>query len=86
MATSTRVRNACTPSCCTLNGLKDYTLSIVTQVHIEHCMCQLQQNMQLIDVPAGAGGWQSGLPQGDGVYTWADGSQYDGNWQVGSII
>ena len=29
-----------------------------------------------------AGGWQAGLPQGVGVYRWADGSDYDGEWQV----
>lgn len=28
------------------------------------------------------GGWQAGLPQGVGVYGWADGSEYDGEWQV----
>lgn len=30
------------------------------------------------------GGWQAGLPQGVGVYQWADGSEYDGEWQVKS--
>lgn len=28
------------------------------------------------------GSWQAGLPQGQGIYTWADGSVYEGEWQV----
>ena len=28
------------------------------------------------------GSWQAGLPQARGTYTWADGSRYEGEWQV----
>jgi hypothetical protein len=29
-----------------------------------------------------AGGWKDGLPHGEGRYTWADGSVYEGVWKV----
>lgn len=28
------------------------------------------------------GAWAKGLPEGEGVYTWADGSTYEGAWQA----
>ena len=28
------------------------------------------------------GAWAKGLPEGEGRYTWADGSTYEGGWKV----
>lgn len=33
-----------------------------------------------------AGGWKDGLPHGEGRYTWADGSVYEGVWKVGAVF
>ena len=30
------------------------------------------------------GGWEHGLPEGEGVYAWVDGSSYNGVWKAGS--
>ena len=30
-----------------------------------------------------AGGWVNALPDGEGVYKWADGSEYSGDWLKG---
>ncbi|KAK9815279.1 hypothetical protein WJX72_000998 [[Myrmecia] bisecta] len=30
------------------------------------------------------GGWKDGLPEGEGIYQWADGSVYEGSWKNGA--
>eukprot|EP00878_Enallax_costatus_P045727 GHUV01055192.1.p1 GENE.GHUV01055192.1~~GHUV01055192.1.p1 ORF type:complete len:125 (+),score=47.59 GHUV01055192.1:671-1045(+) len=30
------------------------------------------------------GGWQNGLPEGEGKYEWSDGSSYEGGWKAGA--